>query len=113
MAKRSSLPTAEIAYHTMADDPDGEAGSFTLAVKNKVYFVVAKGQKGDDEGGEASGSDLTQLSVASCIPQAVWDSSSIVKVIWAVKWGIQGLTPIRPVVCMLGDVIIGAGRAIK
>ena len=91
----------------MADDPEGEPGSFTLSVKHKVYFVPNKKDEAAEEG------DIAQLGLGAHLPRSVWESSKVGSIVWCVKWAVNGLTPIRPIFCLTDPVVVGAARAMR
>ena len=100
-------PTCNIAYHDMQADDGNEPGAFSLIFKHRVFFVpsaVADGPNEDDK--------INQMSVAGGFPVDRW-SSELVSVLWATKWAVNGLTPVRPLVILNSEVSLGADRAVR
>ena len=105
--RRKQEPNCKIAYHDMVVDENSDPGAFVLNIKHKIFFVPGVASEGDEEGGK-----LSQMSLAASVPQSVWSNCEICSIKWATKWAINGLTPIRPLVILDGDLQLGAGRAI-
>ena len=67
-----------------------------------------------EEGAESAGPKVTvmQTQAAGLLAMNVWDSW-VTKIVWACKWGPNGLVPVRPTVVFTGDVKLAAGHALK
>ena len=107
--KRKEDPNAKVAYHELETDPTGlEAGSFKVNLKHRVYFVpLAAAEEGNDDG-----SKMSQMSFGCTVPKSVWCESQVAQVIWATKWSLNGLTPVRPLVVSTEDISLAPGKAI-
>ena len=91
----------------MGEDTEGPAGNFTLSTKHQVFFTPTRTDEEEQK--------LTNVSVASTIPISTWmnGTEDLCSVVWVVKWGVNGLAPVRPVFVLTSPVSIGAGRAVK
>ena len=99
--KRHTNPAAKLMYHVMTDTSGGE---FDLAMEHKVYF--APKTLTVDELDEQS----QLLKIAATIPCELWQTS-VTTIIWAVKWTLQGLCPVRPIVVLKDDCTSRQGIA--
>eukprot|EP00971_Amphidinium_carterae_P341841 6480884-Amphidinium_carterae.1 len=57
------------------------------------------------------GGKLAVNNAAKRLPVAKW-TSSYTNVVWRVRWGTQGLTPVRPVVVTSRALLVKAGKAV-
>ena len=85
-------------------------GKFSCEQKHSIWFVPAEEEQ-KKKNGAADSQKLLQMSVGSRMPLTVWPSHCC-SIVWVVKWGILGLTPVRPIVCMTTEANIPAGRAL-
>jgi len=104
--RRKVDPDCKLTYHNFADKTEGETGEVEITLKHKVYFMTKK---------DASESEKkkSQVNLAAFLPLDIWASESckVAKIMWATKWATQGLAPVRPLVILTEDVVLGPGRA--
>ena len=77
--------------------------------EHEVFFILACSSAG--EGGKSE--PVSQTPIAGLLPPTVFDGSHCAVKAWAVKWGVLGLTPIRPVVLFKMQCNIPAGQALE
>lgn len=102
-AKKQSDPKCKVAYHEMEEVATGVMGEFKLSTTIKVHFTPTVESDAKDN----------QMSFAAFIPQACWEQEGICKVVWAVRWSAQGLSPIRPLTMLLCNLTLAAGQALQ
>ena len=90
----------------IVDKAAGIAGAFDFKLNHVVHFVP------DSTKEEKTAQKVTQMSVGSTIPLSRWPSKCIM-LIWATKWGVLGLTPIRPLLLFKGSFNIPPGKAVE
>ena len=61
--------------------------------------------------GERESNKITQANVGATLPVECWNTASTA-VTWVVKWCINGLTPVRPVVTILSEATLPDGHAL-
>ena len=84
---------------------DNNPGKFELTTQHNVYFVPTLVD------GEAP--VKTQMAIGSLVPRSVWESNPAVMIVaWAVKWAANGLSPMRPLVVAMADIVLPPGRAL-
>ena len=107
--QRSSNPEAKIAYHSMFDIASKEKDAFGIKQEHQIYFMLAFSN--DDEGGQKQ--QISQVTLAGKLPANTFESSHCVVATWAVKWGPQGLNPVRPMVLFTYSCDLPAGKALS
>ena len=90
--QRANNPEAKIAYHSMFDIASTDKDAFGVKLEREVFFIPAF--TSDEEGGQNQ--RITQGTLAGKLPANTFESSHCVVATWAVKWGPQGLGPVRP-----------------
>ena len=90
---------AKVAYHNLALSED-QAKCFTLETSHKVAFVP--GHKAEQ---------LTVHNIGGKERTTLWASGSS-RVVWNVRWGPKGLTPIRPQIRLAVPVSLQPGQAV-
>lgn len=101
--KQTSTPDCRVAYYDLVPKGDGPAGSFTLAPTTEIVVIPL------------SAKDTTghlQTRVAAQIPMHIWQALHYCKIAWAVKWGQNGLAPVRPQIVMTTDLTIKPGHSV-
>ena len=109
VSKEKSADMAKVCYHEIVRQPGAE--SFTL---KQTVSVVAR-SKDMSQQGVATGS-----SFGCYVPLKVWTPSDDAtpadgqwyKIIWACKWGPNGLMPVRPLIVVTCQLEIPGGHAI-
>ena len=100
-------PKAQIAYHEVVPQAEGEG--FKLKMTADVQFAPA----GTTPSAEASkGKPNLQLSAASMVPLSAWDGGLAAQV-WAVRWTVNGLMPVRPLIVAAGTFTLSPGQAVQ
>lgn len=113
--RRKTDPLAKISYHTMEESAgeEQELGAFTIHQDHLVIFQPGAQQLDANDGEHVQDHRKpTQGFAASLIPQQRW-STHATDVIWSVKWAVNGLTPVRPLVLMTVDVTLPPGKALE
>ena len=108
-SQQQKVPTVKVAYHKMEENPDPKrVGNFSLKRSHTVWFIPTGGanvEEAEDESQPASG----QVNAGKLIPNHVWGNHAT-KIVFSVKWGVSGLTPIRPQVVLVRDVDLAPSR---
>ena len=107
--QRSNNPEAKIAYHSMFDIASKDKDAFGVKQDHEVFFIPAFSS--DEEGGQNQ--PITQATLAGKLPANTFESSHCVVQTWGVKWGPQGLSPIRPLVLFKQSCDLPAGKALS
>jgi len=107
--QRAINPEAKIAYHSMFDIASKEKDAFGIKQEHQIYFVPAFSS--DDQGGQNQ--PISQVTLAGKLPANTFESSHCVVATWAVKWGPQGLSPVRPMVLFTQSCDLPAGKALS
>ena len=107
--QRSSNPEAKIAYRSMFDIASKEKDAFGIKQEHRIYFIPAFSS--DDEGAQKQ--QISQVTLAGKLPANTFESSHCVVATWAVKWGPQGLSPVRPMVLFTQSCDLPAGKALS
>lgn len=109
MQKRATEPLCKVAYHEMTEVSGevSEVGAFSLKPIHQVYFLPAAASA--DESAQPG---LTQAMVANAIPNKFWVGHTT-DIVWATKWAINGLTPVRPMVLVTKLASIPAGKVLE
>ena len=102
--RKATEPECKIAYHTTEPSEDGDVRHFNVRRNHDVFFVF-------DAKGNVDSKSNVQMNVAQLMPMEVW-STHCCDIIWATKWGVLGLTPVRPLVLMTKSVALDSGRAL-
>ena len=100
-------PEVKLAYHSMSEIASKDKLSFGVKQEIEVFFAPAGSSAG--EGGEPA----SQTSIAGLLPPTVFDGSHCAMKVWAVKWALNGLAPIRPMVFTKMQCDIPAGQALS
>ena len=107
--QRSNNPEAKIAYHSMFDIASKDKDAFGVKQDHEVFFIPAFSS--DEEGGQNQ--PITQGTLAGKLPANTFESSHCVVQTWGVKWGPQGLSPVRPLVLFKQSCDLPAGKALS
>ena len=107
--QRSIKPEAKIAYHSMFDIASKEKDAFGIKQEHQIYFIPAFSS--EEEGGQKQ--QISQVTLAGKLPANTFESSHCVVATWAVKWGPQGLSPVRPMVLFTHSCDLPAGKALS
>ncbi len=102
LEKRKSEPNCKVAYHDLEEVADGGVGEFNLSLKVPVRFLCA------EEAPKA-----TQLSAACFVPQHCFEQPGVCEIMWATRWCVQGLSPVRPLVITCVDIELKPGHALR
>ena len=98
---------------------------FDLTLDHYVAFVPARKVKvekqnadadGDDsadgdEGNDASVAKPAQANIASLVPVQKW-TTDLTEIVWLVKWSLNGLMPVRPLVVLSSAGSLKPGESI-
>jgi hypothetical protein len=105
---QKSKEEAKICYHSQEEIAGGDVGEFRLVQTLKVVCRPKAAGEQEVEG------KVSQQSVGARIPLTVFHSSPLLAIIWACKWHVNGLMPVRAQVCFstTADVMIPAGKAL-
>ena len=76
------------------------------AVKHRVFFVPEVVSEKKEV------ADLTQMNLAAAIPKKAFNKD-IVGVVWATKWAVNGLVPVRPTLTTLTPFELAPGHAVQ
>ena len=101
-------PTVKVAYHTTFDIAGVDKLAFGIKTDHEIYFVSSL-----TDSNAADKDAVTQTTIGAMIPPEGWLSMAHCKLIWAVKWGTLGLTPIRPLVIFAQSCELQGGKAFK
>lgn len=103
---------ALMTYHEVSakTGPDGQR-FFEIARKHEVYFKVTPKTMGEEDQGELRVKG-TQ-SMAGLVPFTSLAKLQHCKVVWSVKWSMIGLVPVRPHLCLLGEMTLPSQKAVK
>ena len=107
--QRANNPEAKIAYHSMFDIACKDKDAFGVKQGHEILFIPAFSS---DEGGGQS-QPITQATLAGKLPANTLESSHCVVQTWGVKWGPQGLGPVRPLVLFKKSCELPAGKALS
>ena len=77
-----------------------------LTQVNDILFRPDEKQIGSEQ------KKVNQTMAALTVPRLSWESLKMCKITWMVKWAVNGLTPIRPVINWSSDFEIKAGEAV-
>ena len=108
--KRTMNPTANVCYHTMADEPSMGVGEFTLSQRNTIR---AKFEPVPVEESANQAQSGKQDSGAAVIPLSAWTNIDIAKPLWAMRWASSGLMPIRPQITLMVDITVEPQKALR
>ena len=106
--QRSNNLEAKIAYHSMFDLASKDKDAFGVKQDHEIFFILAFSS--DAEVGHSQ--PISQATLAGKFPANTFESSHCVVQTWAVKWGPQGLGPIRPLVLFKQSCDLPAGEAV-
>lgn len=99
--KKQSDPQAKVAYHDLEEVP-GNLGDFKLTMKVPIQFTWEEENAKDK-----------QLSAGCYIPSTSYEQPGLCQCIWATRWCVQGLAPVRPFLVLLKDVTLGSKKALQ
>eukprot|EP00435_Cladocopium_sp_Y103_P065280 s449_g27.t1 len=107
---RAKNPVVKVAYHTLTDEPkEGKPGHFSLKKIHSVWYVPqsagAPVEEGAGEGEDQSNQSTAQQTAAKLIPNPAWQGHST-QIVFSVKFGINGVMPIRPQAIGLKNVVL-------
>ena len=108
-AQRTTYPQAKIAYHSVFEVASTDKDALGVKLEHEVYFIPAF--TGDDDGAQSQ--QINQGTLAGKLPANIFDNSHCVVATWAVKWSVQGLGPIRPLVIFKKACDLPAGKALS
>ena len=86
-----------------------EKDAFGIKQEHEIYFTPAFSS--EDEAGQRQ--QISQVNLAGKLPANTIESSHCLVATWAVKWGPQGLSPVRPVVLFTQSCDLPAGKALS
>ena len=109
-ARRESVPDVRIADHDLEPDAAGPPGAFKLACTNKLKFVPQV-RDPDAEKANEKPPAMLQTTAGTMLPLEAWNTETA-NVCWSVKWGINGLMPMRPQVVLRMRLELTAGTAV-
>ena len=109
--RRQTEPECQVAYHSMDPVADGGPGAFSLSIKHNIYFIPDACNKELIKPDEAKKPPTQQMAVGEVLAASSWASSSCAALVWMVQWGVNGLTPVRPVVLLCEDVSVPESSA--
>ena len=107
--QRSNNLEAKIAYHSMFDLASKDKDAFGVKQDHEIFFIPAFSS--DEDGGQNQ--PITQGTLAGRLPANTFESSHCVVQTWVVKWGPQGLGPVRPLVLFKQSCDLPAGKAVS
>jgi hypothetical protein len=107
--QRSNNLEAKIAYHSMFDLASKDKDAFGVKQDHEIFFIPAFAS--EEEGGQNQ--PITQGTLAGKLPANTFESSHCVVQTWVVKWGPQGLGPVRPLVLFKQSCDLPAGKAVS
>ena len=117
--RRKTEPDCKIAYHEIAEVEAGEAGAFGCTLQTSVYFVPDECNKELNKKPEAKPAAAgeawkakAQMNLGEGIPPAELATSTCSKIVWVVKWSVNGLMPVRPVLVLTEEAKREAGHAL-
>ena len=93
----------------MKDIGGKEKDAFGITQDHGVYFIPTFAS--DDPSGQKQ--HLSQINLAGKLPANAFESSHCVVATWAVKWALQGLSPVRPMVLFTQACDLPAGKALS
>ena len=93
----------------MFDIASTDRDAFGVKLEREVFFIPAF--TSDEEGGQNQ--RITQGTLAGKLPANTFESSHCVVQTWGVKWGPQGLGPVRPLVLFKQSCDLPAGKAVS
>ena len=124
--KLSTAPESKIAYHKLSETQPGKAFKCERVV-NVVFNPTSdsdpvEGEPAGDEGkmpqkgaDKDEGKKAKKVSVnnsALLLEKSSW-SGGLLSIVWIVRWGPLGLTPMKPVVLVRSPVEIDAHSAVQ
>ena len=104
LQKQKTTPDCRVAYFDIVPSGDGPTGSFGLVSTSNIVFVPVAAK-------DATTGHL-QTRVGAQIPMTVWHSMNYAKVVWTVKWGQNGLAPVRPQIVMHTNMTLKPGHCV-
>ena len=108
-AQRATDPQAKIAYHSVFEVASTDRDAFGVKQEHEVFFVPAF--FGDDDGAQSQ--QINQATLAGKLPANILDNSHCVVATWVVKWSLQGLGPVRPLVIFKKACDLPASKALS
>ena len=108
--RRESVPDVKIAYHDIEPEAAGPPGAFKLTCTNKIKFVPQAKEQDVDKANNKPPAML-QTTAGTMLPLEAWNTETAY-VCWSVKWGINGLMPVRPQVVLRMPLELTAGMAV-
>ena len=80
-------------------------GDFDVVVNHRVFFVP------ESTKAEKAAEKVNQMTAGPAVSLDRWPSNCIL-LVWAVKWNVLGLMPVRPLLVFQCQVNVPAGRAL-
>lgn len=111
-ARESEKGKATVCYHEVAVKPGEALGQYQITRKHEVYFKPNAKVQAEEEGSELKLQKGT-LSFAALVPFTSFEKFQHVKVLWAVKWTLKGLMPVKPLVCLHAETTLPPAKAVK
>ena len=106
--RRESAPDVKIAHHDLEPDATGPPGAFKLVRTHKINFVPLQNEF-NTEKEDAKPPAALQTSVGGMVPREAW-TTELARISWSVKWGVNGLMPVRPQVVLYSCFVLPAGK---
>ena len=111
-AQQAKVPVCKIMFHEMESMPDDKnPGMFKCIRKNDVWFSPAKDTQDVQDPADAN-AKTNQVGGAKLMPNSAWQSD-MASIVFSVRWGPNGLMPVRPQVVLLIDLTLAPGQACK
>ena len=111
-AKELQKGKAEICYHAVTQKA-GDMKAFDIVRQVEVYFKPNPKVQGQvEDGGEIKLNKGTG-SFAALVPFSSFQAFKHAAVIWSMRWSPKGLMPIKPQICLRGDLVLDGQTAVK
>ena len=111
-ARETEKGKAAVCYHEVAVKAGEALGQYQITRKHEVYFKPNAKVLAEEDGTELKLQTGTS-SFAALVPFTGFQKFQHVRVLWAVKWTLKGLMPVKPVVCLHAEVLLPPGKAMK
>ena len=108
--KRHPGAHLRVTYHTSTDDPqENNPGHATFEQKVTMAWKPEKTEIKDEGNGPIV---LDRKKAAIAVPPRVWATGRTC-IAWHMRWAMQGLAPVKPVVILASNIEIPSGKAAK
>eukprot|EP00435_Cladocopium_sp_Y103_P018632 s3736_g4.t1 len=111
-AREKEKSKATICYHEVTAKPGEDLGQYQISRKHEVYFKPNAKVQAEEEGSELKLQKGTS-SLAALVPFTGLDKFQHARVLWAVKWTLKGLMPVKPCVCLYNEMTLPPSTAVK